>query len=288
MIMVQPKLDTRLPAPLWPSKAVGSAESILALYQVTEGLGKSAALSVCRARGVPADPLYDPIKELDAHHSNRDFIHATSVYSDHARSQPLQAPQKTLSPAFVCVLSAAVNVALSVLKLLAGLATGSAALIADAYHSCSDLVSDGLALLASSTPQLERPCSFGIACMLLAAGGTMIRSSWMEFRSALMPTELQAVWSASALAVALVSIVTKEWLYRITLTVGRRTKSPSMVANAHHHRSDALSSIAAGVGIIGSILGCGLADVLAAGVVGGMVLKTGLDTAMEAVEAASA
>ena len=47
MIMVQPKLDTRLPAPLWPNKAVGSAESILALYQVTEGLGKSAALSVC-------------------------------------------------------------------------------------------------------------------------------------------------------------------------------------------------------------------------------------------------
>ena len=83
-------------------------------------------------------------------------------------------------------------------------------------------------------------------------------------------------------SLALVSVASKEWLYHITHAVGKRRSSSTLIANAHHHRSDAMSSIAAVLGIGGSLAGFACVDALAALTVGGMVLKLGIETAIGA------
>ena len=81
------------------------------------------------------------------------------------------------------------------------------------------------------------------------------------------------------LIIALFSIASKEALFHLTHAVGMRCQSSTLVANAHHHRSDAMSSIAAACGIGGAIAGVQLLDPLAALIVGGMVLKLAVETA---------
>merc|ERR1719482_2208734 len=81
-----------------------------------------------------------------------------------------------LTPKEVTVTGGVMNVVLAGIKAAAGLATGSASLIADAGHSFSDLLSDGLCMLAASKPAYEQICTRGIGLMLLSAGGAMIVS----------------------------------------------------------------------------------------------------------------
>ena len=185
-----------------------------------------------------------------------------------------------LTPKEVTVTGGVMNVVLAGIKAAAGLATGSASLIADAGHSFSDLLSDGLCMLAASKPAYEQICTRGIGLMLLSAGGAMIVSSATMIATTL-PRAAAATASiptvgldAIALAVALISIASKEALYRVTYAVGIKSRSSALVANAHHHRSDAMSSIAAAVGTAGTIAGHSLIDPLAALVVGGMVRDT--------------
>lgn len=86
-----------------------------------------------------------------------------------------------------------------------------------------------------------------------------------------------AVLDVAALLVAFVSIASKEALFHVTHAVGIRCRSSTLVANAHHHRSDAMSSIAAFFGICGALAGFRSLDSLAALVVGGMVTRLGLE-----------
>merc|ERR1711907_474490 len=86
-----------------------------------------------------------------------------------------------ITPRGIIMVGAAVNVLLSVVKVGAGTLTGSPSLIADAGHSCSDLVTDGLCLLASGTPAWERACTLGIAAMLSTAGVAMMSAPWRLF-----------------------------------------------------------------------------------------------------------
>lgn len=86
-----------------------------------------------------------------------------------------------------------------------------------------------------------------------------------------------------AMGAVLASFAVKEWLYRITVKIGRENNSSVLIANAWHHRSDALSSGVAAVGIFGSgVLGVPVADPIGGVVVAGMVVKTGLDLALDA------
>eukprot|EP01010_Urceolus_cornutus_P001077 NODE_1590_length_831_cov_285.604859_g1233_i0.p1 GENE.NODE_1590_length_831_cov_285.604859_g1233_i0~~NODE_1590_length_831_cov_285.604859_g1233_i0.p1 ORF type:complete len:208 (-),score=46.61 NODE_1590_length_831_cov_285.604859_g1233_i0:60-683(-) len=89
--------------------------------------------------------------------------------------------------------------------------------------------------------------------------------------------------SVIALVVAVVSILTKELLYQMTLHVGKAASSPVTIANAHHHRSDAMSSVVALVGIGGAQLGCPWADPLAGLVVTCFIWKTSLDIGRDAL-----
>ncbi len=165
----------------------------------------------------------------------------------------------------VTIVGAVCNVLLSVLKLVAGIVGRSSAMVADGMHSLSDLVTDAVVIVfvrMSSKPQ-DRRHEYGhgkyetlatsvIGILLLfVALGIMWDSSqkiWQCLNGDAMPQP-----SILALLAALVSIGVKEWLYRYTRTAGEHQHSQAVVANAWHHRSDALSSVGTAIGIGGAL-----------------------------------
>lgn len=180
------------------------------------------------------------------------------------------------------------NAILLTFKFVAGIAGNSSAMIADAVHSLSDFVTDILVLVfvsISAKPQdqshdyghgkFETIASFLIALALMAAAMGIVVSGTMKFLSWLDGNELKTPgWIA--LWAALLSIVIKELLYQYTMHRARKLDSQVMVANAWHHRSDALSSIGAAIGI-GLAIWLGqrwtVLDPLASIVVGLMLVK---------------
>ena len=165
----------------------------------------------------------------------------------------------------VTLIGSAGNVALLTFKFIAGLLGHSSAMIADAIHSLSDFVTDLVVLVfvsISAKPQdqshdyghgkFETIATFLIGLALVAAATGIIVSGGLK---------LAAWWNGEALEApgwialwaALLSIVIKELLYQYTVRKGRQLDSQVMIANAWHHRSDALSSISAAIGIGGAI-----------------------------------
>lgn len=186
---------------------------------------------------------------------------------------------------------AAVNFLLAFFKLFAGITGRSAAMIADAGHSFSDLISDGLTLVAlrmSALPadvdhpyghgRFESVGSLAIGALLIGAGISFGSSS---FEALMAP--VAAPLGSIALWAAVASIVSKEALFRATARIGKQLNSQVLIANAWHHRSDALSSVVAVLGIAGSILGYRRLDPLAGLLVAGMVSWMGLRIAFEAI-----
>ena len=188
----------------------------------------------------------------------------------------------------VTLVGGAGNLLLLAFKFTAGILAHSAAMIADAVHSLSDFITDIVVLVfvgISARPQdsthdyghgkFETLATFFIGLALAAAAIGIVVNGAVKFASWLNGEELAAPGTL-ALWAALISIVVKEILYRYTASKGRKLESPAVVANAWHHRSDALSSIAAAVGIGGAILlgKCWtVLDPLASIVVGAMLLK---------------
>ena len=184
------------------------------------------------------------------------------------------------------------NVALLAFKFVAGVLGHSSAMIADAVHSLSDFITDILVLAfvhVSAKPQdadhdyghgkYETIASFMIGLALLAAAAGIIVSGGAKLVAWAHGEELAAPgWLA--FAAAIISIVVKEILYRYTAASGKRLDSQALVANAWHHRSDALSSIGTAVGIGGAILFGNrwtVLDPLASVVVGLMLVKVSLE-----------
>ena len=192
----------------------------------------------------------------------------------------------------VTLLGSAGNLALLVFKFVAGVLGHSAAMVADAVHSLSDFFTDLIVLLfvkVSARPQDEShdyghgkfetlaTLFIGLALVGAAIGiivnGAVKFAGWLEGETLAVPGKL-ALWAALA------SILVKELLYRYTASKGRELDSSAVVANAWHHRSDALSSIGAAVGIGGAILlgeRWAVLDPLASIVVGGMLMKVAWD-----------
>lgn len=161
---------------------------------------------------------------------------------------------------------AVVNLLLTAGKLVAGALGHSAAMVADGVHSLSDLISDVVVLAFThiSAKGKDRDHSFGhgkfetlatliISIILVIVGGKLmsegIRSIIDIINGAVLPRP-----GIIALAAAAVSIAAKEILYHVTLKTGKRVQSPVVIANAWHHRSDALSSIGSLLGIGGAII----------------------------------
>ena len=160
----------------------------------------------------------------------------------------------------------AINMGLVAFKFISGILGGSAAMIADAVHSLSDLLTDAIVLVfvhISEKPQdedhdyghgkYETMASSIIGIALLLVGAAICYDGVLRIASVINGETLPQP-GLIALVAALVSITLKEWAYRFTVRVGRRVDSPAVVANAWHHRSDALSSIGTGVGIGGALV----------------------------------
>ncbi len=191
-----------------------------------------------------------------------------------------------------------INLVLSVIKVAVGLLASSLALVADGIHSLSDLATDAVVLLGvllgSKKADRSHPYGHGraetfagivIALILIVVGGGMIYYATIEIAKDKVTTPNFAV-----LAAAVISIVSKEWLYRITRRIAVKSHSPSLYANAWHHRSDALSSVAVVIGFIALEFGFGHGDQVAAIAVGLMIIWVGVtiinDALRELTEAA--
>ena len=185
-----------------------------------------------------------------------------------------------------------VNLILSAAKLAAGILGRSGAMVADAIHSFSDMATDIAVIVfarISSKPKddghdyghgkYETLATIIISLALAAVGIGILSSSIGSIRTILEGGTLPRP-GVVALVAAVVSIVAKEILYRYTVRVGRRIDSPSVIANAWHHRSDALSSLGTLAGI-----GCAyflgekwrIADPIAALLVAVFIFKIALD-----------
>lgn len=199
----------------------------------------------------------------------------------------------------VTLAGSAANFLLMVFKFVAGFVGHSAAMIADAFHSLSDFITDIIVLVfvkISSKPQ-DASHDYGhgkyetLATMLIGLGlaavaigiivsGAVKFSHWLSGEDIAAPGKL-ALWAA------LISIVVKELIYRYTISNGRSLDSAAVIANAWHHRSDALSSIGAAIGIGGAIAfgdRWTVLDPLASIVVGAMLLKVAWDLLKASVD----
>lgn len=166
----------------------------------------------------------------------------------------------------VTIAGSIINVLLLAFKFAAGILGHSAAMIADAIHSLTDFVTDAIVLVfvrLGSKPtdrdhdyghgKYETLASAIIGVSLLVVGMMICYSGVTKTYHAMCGEPLQQP-GFIALAAAVASVVLKEWAYRFTVRVGRRCHSEAVVANAWHHRSDALSSVGTTVGIGGAII----------------------------------
>lgn len=159
-----------------------------------------------------------------------------------------------------------VNLLLTIMKFVAGIVGCSAAMVADAVHSLSDLLTDFIVLVfvrISSKPadhdhnyghgKYETLATLIVGGLLLLVGASLMANGVEKIVAALRG-EVLSVPGWIAFWAAVVSIVLKEIIYQLTARVGRRTHSDAVIANAWHHRTDALSSIGTGLGIGGALL----------------------------------
>lgn len=187
-----------------------------------------------------------------------------------------------------------VNALLSVLKLAAGLLAHSGAMISDAVHSASDVLSTfvvmaGVSLSSRKSDKghpygherLECVVSILLAVLLavtgLGIGGAGIGKITGNAGPILVP-------GIPALAAAVISILVKEWMYRYTRNAARKINSGALLADAWHHRSDALSSVGAFIGIFGSMLGFPILDPVAGVVICIFIEKAAFDIFKDAID----
>jgi cation diffusion facilitator family transporter len=180
--------------------------------------------------------------------------------------------------------SIALNTVLMMLQIVVGVFAHSQALIADGVHSLADLISDFVVLIANrhSGVKPDADHNYGhsryetVASLFL--GGLLITVGvGMLWRAGTRLADLQSIPAVhiSALAVAVLVLISKEGLFRYMLREAQRVRSAMLIANAWHARSDAASSLVVAIGIVGSLAGVRLLDPIAAAIVGFMVARMG-------------
>lgn len=194
----------------------------------------------------------------------------------------------------VSVVSIIVNTALSLLKLLAGVLAGSGAMISDAVHSASDVFSTFVVIagvkLAGKQPDKEHPYGHErmecvasvILAVVLAGTGIGIGIKGVEKIAGKTSGGL-AVPGALALAAAVVSVLVKEAMFHYTKRAANRINSGALMADAWHHRSDALSSVGSFAGILGARMGLPVLDPLASVIICVFIEKAAFDIFIDAV-----
>ena len=209
--------------------------------------------------------------------------HSTSEDTENARYS---------QAAYVTKVSMVLNFLLTCFKFAVGVIGNSSAMVADAVHSLSDLITDIAVIVGLRVAKKPRDSTHNyghgkIETLAAAFTGLVLIAAafgifWGGFQKIIyffqggmlpMPGKL-------TLVVAVLSVVLKEWLYRYTIVHGRRLKSDALIANAWEHRSDAFSSIGTTIGIGGAILLGGkwvVLDPIAAVILSFLIFKVGFD-----------
>jgi len=215
-----------------------------------------------------------------------------SVEESLLRAEPVD-PQRYREASRATWISAALNLALTVAQLIVGWLAHSQSLIAHGLHSFSDLLSDFLVLYANrkGSHPADREHPYGharvetVATLILGASLAVIGFGilWeatlrLQTVTELPPVELLALW------VAIFTAASKEVLFRYLLRVAERLRSPMLAANAWHTRADAASALVVVVGIAGALMGWKFLDLLAAAIMGFMILRMGLKLAWESLQ----
>lgn len=189
----------------------------------------------------------------------------------------------------------AINLLLFIIKGAAGLMIHSVSLLSDAIHSLTDIISTLIVLIGlkiSSKPadeghpyghdRIECIIALLLGIMLFGIGGII---SWEGICKLKVPTVYQdygVLLGFAAIGSAVISIVAKEWMYRFTIRCAKKIGSPSMAADAWHHRSDAISSIGSLVGVCGIYLGYPIIDIAACFIISAFVFKAALGICLDA------
>ncbi len=194
----------------------------------------------------------------------------------------------------VSTVSIIVNLALSLFKLIAGIAAHSGAMVSDAVHSASDVFSTFIVMIGVtiSGKESDKEHPYGherlecvaslLLAMVLALTGLGIGKTGVEKILGGEAAGL-AVPGLLALIAAVSSVAVKEWMYWYTRAAAKKINSGALMADAWHHRSDALSSIGAFIGILGSRMGYPILDPIASLVICLFILKAAYDIFQDAL-----
>lgn len=211
----------------------------------------------------------------------------------HAHQLPFDDPSRYALANRCTWTSVFVNIVLTITQVVAGIFSHSQSLIADGVHSLSDLISDFLVLIAShhsKTPadddhpyghgRIETAASLVLGAILVLTGIGIMYGAAIKLENIgnLPPVTSLALWTAG------LALIAKEGLFRYMLHVGEQLRSPMLIANAWHARSDAASSLVVAIGIAANMMGFIYADALAAIVVGFMIVRMGFVFVWEAFQ----
>ena len=193
----------------------------------------------------------------------------------------------------VSTITIVINVALSLFKFAAGILARSGAMVSDAVHSASDVLATLIVILgvklAGRAADADHPYGHErlecVAALVLGIilGATGVGIGWSGVQKILGGEDLASP-GALALAAAVVSIVVKEGMFWYTRAAARRIDSSALMAEAWHHRSDALSSVGSFAGILGARLGWPVLDPIASVVICLFILKAAWDILSDALE----
>lgn len=211
--------------------------------------------------------------------------------------RPRQSRGSCFKAAYV---SASLNTALMALQIGIGLFAHSDGLVADGIHTLSDLAADGVVLavlyLAAASAAARRGSTrldggvHGTLANLLIGlllMGTATDMLWHCFGPSVTPV-ISATVRATALAAALLTMLSKEALFRYMRAEAQRTDSAVLHASAWHARLDAVSALVAALGVAGGMAGVAALDNIAAAVIGVMILRMGYSNAWSALKTLSA
>ena len=190
--------------------------------------------------------------------------------------------------------SVVVNFFLVIFQIVVGFFSKSSGLIADGFHTLADMFSDLIVLITSKKSlnppdedhnyghyRYENAVGLFLGVLLLFVGCAMIWSAGKKLENS---DQIVAV-HVTALYASIICLVVKELLFRYLLNIAKRAKSSLLMANAWHARSDAASSLIVAIGIIFNLLGYHSFDLIAAIIVGVMILKMGWTFSYEAIQA---
>lgn len=234
-------------------------------------------------------------KQITDEHAASNQMISEHLSSEHTTTKQELQKQEQKAAMRVSTVSIVVNVALSMLKLIAGLVASSGAMVSDAIHSASDVFSTVIVMIGVhiSGKQADDEHPYGhermecvaaiILAVMLALTGVAIGSAGLknivsgDYASLTVPGVL-ALWAA------VISIVVKEWMFHYTMHTAKTIKSGALKADAWHHRSDALSSVGALIGIAFARFGFPIMDSVASVVICIFILKAAYDIFKDAVD----